>query len=56
VTLVNVAKQSRHSGEQLRTVECSLCGARYGRDYHKFACHLAREHTPADLGLGGESV
>jgi len=51
VTIVDVSDHSNHSAEQLRTDECSLCGAQRGRDYKRFSWHLAREHTPSDLNL-----
>ena len=33
------------------TVECSICGARLGEDYEKFALHVEAEHGPVDVGL-----
>jgi len=40
------------AGEQLRTVECAICGDEYGHDFRQFSHHLA-DHSYDDL-VGGD--
>ncbi|WP_161596516.1 hypothetical protein [Salinigranum halophilum] len=48
----DIGHRQASTGRYLVTVECPLCGAKRGEDYHYFAWHLYG-HTAVDAGLGG---
>lgn len=45
--IVDVGKDKK----LLKIVECPLCGAEHGEDYHYYARHLELAHTIEDVGL-----
>lgn len=49
--LVNLNEGKDDRRVVLRTVECSLCGARWGREYRSFSSHVEQCHGPEDVGL-----
>lgn len=55
MTVVDVSAET-HTGTQIHTIECSLCGARRGEEFQRYSFHLHREHDPEDIGLGGDVV
>lgn len=49
----DLALDKPYATKLLVTVECPICEALKGDDYAYFAWHLATEHGPEDVGLGG---